>query len=137
MIDAKAVNGRDRSGSYWAFAPAGLLAVMLAGLGTLAAIAADDPSFAVETDYYRKAVAWDRQLEQQAENARLARELKVEATPLGRGVTRLTVRVNDAGGKPVSAGNVRLEAFPNARAFERQELALPEWPPEATRTTCA
>jgi hypothetical protein len=48
------------SGAFWAWVPATLLGSMLAGLGIMAYIAVDDPTFALEPDYYDKAVHWDR-----------------------------------------------------------------------------
>ena len=48
------------SGTFWAWVPATLLGAMLLGLGTMAYIAIDDPSFALEPNYYDKAVHWDR-----------------------------------------------------------------------------
>jgi len=111
---------------YWAFVPAVLLALMLAGLGTLAAIAADDPGFAIEKDYYQKAVAWDGELEQQAKNLRLGRSVTLDARALPGGRAALVVSVNDANRVPVPGASVEVEAFPNARSGDRQELRLGE-----------
>lgn len=113
-------------GAYWAFVPAGLLITMLAGLLTLATIAADDPSFAVESDYYKKAVSWDRELEQQGENARLARKVTLETRSLPKQTVALALRVTDARGEPLDGAKVELEAFPNARAGQRQRLVFTE-----------
>jgi len=132
------VNAKDQEkpasrqpGSYWAFVPAGLLAAMLVGLLTMAMIAADDPSFAVESDYYKKAVAWDRELEQQGENARLARKVTLETRSSSERTAALALRVTDARGAPLDGAEVELEAFPNARAGERQRLVFTERRPGA------
>jgi hypothetical protein len=122
---------RRQPGSYWAFVPAGLLAAMLVGLLTMATIAADDPSFAVERDYYKKAVAWDRELEQQGENARLARMVTLETRSTPRRTAALALRISDASGTPLDGASVDLEAFPNARAGERQRLVFTETRPGA------
>jgi hypothetical protein len=127
----QARNPEREPGSYWAFVPAGLLCSMLAGLITLATIAADDPSFAVESDYYKKAVSWDRELEQQEENARLARQVTLEARSLPKRTAALALRVTDARGEPLNGADVRLEAFPNARSGERQRLVFTERLPGA------
>ena len=118
-------------GSYWKFVPAGLLGAMLTGLVTMATIAADDPSFAVESDYYKKAIAWDRELDQQGTNARLARKVTLETRSSSERVAALALRVADAGGAALDGAEVELEAFPNARAGERQRLVFTERRPGA------
>jgi hypothetical protein len=110
--------------SYWAFVPAGLLVTMLAGLAVMAAIAAADPGFAVEKDYYQKAVAWDGELEQRADNARLGRTLTLDARALPGARAALVVGVSDASGNPVRGAKIDVEAFPNARSGDRQRLRL-------------
>ena len=112
--------------SWWALVPVVLLLAMLGGLGTMAAIAVDDPSFAIEKDYYKKAVAWDDELAQQAENRRLAWKLEVETRPGSAGRAAILVRVVDSSGSPVGKAEVGAEAFHNARSGERFEVALKE-----------
>jgi len=118
-------------GSYWAFVPAGLLVAMLAGLLTLAVIAADDPSFAVESDYYKKAVAWDGELQQRAENERLARRVSLATRASSKRTATLALSVIDSRGEPLKGADVELEAFPNARAGERQRVVFREGGPGA------
>lgn len=102
-------------GRFWALFPVALIATMLLGLGSLAYVAVDDPSFAVEKDYYKKAVAWDDAQAQAAENARLG--WKVELSTERRGDSLSVVaRVKDARGVPIPDAEVALEAFANARA---------------------
>lgn len=111
---------------FWAWVPAGLLGVMLVGLGSLATIAADDPGFALERDYYQKAVAFDRELAQRAENARLEWKFDVSAGALGADGTA-TMRIEIAGpAGPLSGARVQVEALRNAAAFRVLEAFLPE-----------
>jgi hypothetical protein len=99
---------------------------MLAGLGTLATIAAADPGFALERDYYEKAVAYDREIAQRAENARLGWSLETEVGPVVAGRDRrLVVRVRDAAG-PVAGARVTVEALRNAAAREPLDAELVE-----------
>lgn len=100
----------------WPWVPAGLLACMLAGLGSLALIASRDPGFALERDYYAKAVNYDREIEQRAANARLGWSVESQlgrATP--HSTTPLEVRVRARSGL-VQGARVSVQALRNASA---------------------
>jgi nitrogen fixation protein FixH len=82
----------------------------------MAKIAMHDPGFALEQNYYEKAVEYDRELEQRARNARLGWSLTFDAEAARRGEhSALTLSVRD-GSKPVSGARVRVEALRNASA---------------------
>ncbi len=102
----------------WPYVPVGLLGAMLVGLGTLGKIAIDDPHFAVEKDYYQKAVAWDQTRVQQVENERLGWDVTLRAEGRGDRVELIATLV-DGKGLAVSGAAIDLEAFPNAFAGER------------------
>jgi nitrogen fixation protein FixH len=114
-----------------------LLGSMLLGLGTMAYIAVDDPGFALEPNYYDKAVHWDRA---QAE-AKSSRELGwqlVLTKPLltaKDGSVELELGVTDRSGAAVSGASVALEAFPNAFASRVQQLSLHETAPGRYRAS--
>lgn len=100
----------------WCLVPVGLLACMLAGLGTMATIAIRDPGFALERDYYKKAVRYDQEMLQAKENARLAWSAEVEVGAASAGQrTPIAVRLGDRFGL-LSGANVRVEALRNATA---------------------
>jgi hypothetical protein len=102
--------------SVWPWVPVGLLAAMLAGLGTMAAIAVNDPGFALERDYYAKAVRYDAEITQRAQNARLGWVLAMSADAAApHSPSLLTLKVDGAQG-PIAGARVRVEAFENARA---------------------
>jgi nitrogen fixation protein FixH len=103
------------SASFWRLLPAGLIVTMVSGLGFMAWIAVHDPSFAVEQDYYRKAVAWDETRAQEEQNARLGWKVDLDVTPRGDQLL-LRARVSDASGTPIPDARVDVEAFANARA---------------------
>lgn len=113
----------------WPWVPAGLLACMLTGLGTMATIAARDPGFALERDYYTKAVAYDRVIAQRGENARLGWLLETE---LGEAVagqrTPFRLKVRNAEG-PVAGARVSVEALRNATAQTPVDAMLVEHTP--------
>jgi hypothetical protein len=119
-----AASANARQGTLWAYVPVVLLVSMLGGLGLLTSIAVDDPAFAIEKDYYQKAVLWDRELAQQRQNAELGwhAELELSALPARRMELRAVLR--DARREPIRDATVSVEAFPNARAGQRVSLRL-------------
>jgi hypothetical protein len=112
-------------GLFWAFAPAALLAASLAGVGTMCVIATRDPGFALEHDYYERAVRWDGEQAQWAENERLGYDVELTSAPVPGGV-ELVARVRNRQNAPVRGALVRAEAFANARSAERRSLVLGE-----------
>jgi hypothetical protein len=118
----------------WAFVPAALLGSMLLGLGTLTYIATDDPHFALEPNYYDKAVHWE-QAQAQARRSQasgVAVEL-LRAPSLEQGQVTIELRVRDASGAPLGGANVALEAFPNAFANQVTRAGLSEIEPGVYR----
>lgn len=116
--DTRAPKSSRRSttrGTLWALFPVVLLVAMLVGLGSIAAIAVADPSFAVEQDYYQKAVHWDQSQQQQSDNVRLGWKVTMELEPEAGGAL-LRVRVLDGDGAALPAERVSVVAFHNARA---------------------
>jgi nitrogen fixation protein FixH len=100
----------------WAYVPAGLLGTMLAGLLLLAHIAGDDPGFAVEADYYRKASQWDAEMAQRAQNERLGWQAELDVETLPSGKHAVALRLRDRAGRSIEGAAVAVEAFHNARA---------------------
>lgn len=108
-----------RRGQLWPWAMAALLGATVAGNIWVMRIAGADPSFAIEPDYYRKAVDWDSTRAQASRNAGLGWVLEARLQPPdARGQATLTARLVDAGGRPVSDATLRVEATHNARATE-------------------
>lgn len=117
-----------KKGWYWPWIVVAMLLVTVAANLTIIVLASRDPSFAVEPDYYRKAVAWDDHRAQDAANRALGWTMALEAVPaLEAGVPslRTEVTVLDREGVPVEGAAVSVEAFPIARAswIERAGLA--------------
>lgn len=124
----------DGKGSRWALVPVALLLASTLGVGSMASIAARDPGFALEKDYYARAIHWDGEQPQQAENQRLRYELALSALPVSGGV-ELEVRLAEAGGKPLTGATLRAEAFANARSAARHDLVFVEAAPGTYRVT--
>lgn len=113
--------------------PVGLAVLLAAGVGTNVAfmiVAASDPSFAVEPDYYRKALAWDETMAQEVRNRSLGWQLDAAATPgTRRGHLTLSASIVDVAGAPLTGATVRVEALHGARAWQVIEASLPEVAP--------
>ena len=111
-------------GSFWVWVPVALLAASTLGVGSLAMIAVRDPNFALEPNYYDRALHWDRTQAQAADNQRLAYRIElvpgIAADALGNATLR--VRVSDANGRDAKDATVRATAFANAYAAEQTAL---------------
>jgi nitrogen fixation protein FixH len=117
-----------QKGWYWPFLLGGLLA---AGVGAnlyFLARAVSDPSFAVEPDYYEKAVAWDAHQTQARNNVELGWSVVLEVAPadIATGRARVIAKLTGRDGRPVAGASVELEAFHNARAADRLSATLVE-----------
>ena len=90
-----------------------------------ARVASHDPSFAIEPDYYRKAVTWDSSLAQDRRNAALGWRIIPSLGPVGSGVaTSFVLGIRDAAGAPVSGAAVSIEARQVAHAGDVVRAAL-------------
>jgi nitrogen fixation protein FixH len=114
-----------KRGAWWPIAITTVLATTVAANIWVMRIASDDPSFAIEPDYYRKAVEWDSTLVQARQDSilgwRLTPELQVVAAT---GKTQLTATLTDSTGAPISGAVVKVSALPVARANEVHEVTL-------------
>ena len=81
-------------------------------------LAVSEPSHAVEADYYRKALDWDRSRAQAARNAELGWSLSAVLQPAATVASEptLAVALVDREGEPLPGAVVEVEAFHNARA---------------------
>lgn len=100
----------------WALVPVALLLSSALGVGAMAVVAARDPHFATEPDYYKKAISWDQTQAQAASNQRLgyAVELPGRITFDAQGRATLELTVRDRLGQPVTGARVTAQAFANA-----------------------
>jgi nitrogen fixation protein FixH len=107
-------------GWYWPLVIVGLLlGSIVANLG-LMVLASNDRSFAVEKDYYRKALAWDETMAQERRNAELGWSLEATLAPAAGSThhARLDVTVRDASARPIEGARVTVEALQSARASQ-------------------
>jgi nitrogen fixation protein FixH len=103
-----------------------LLGVSLSANLALLVLAVDDPSFAVEPEYYEKAMAWDEKRAQDRRNEELgwSLELEVGHDPSPSGSRTVALLLLDDEGAAIEGATVRLETFHNARAGEIFESTL-------------
>ncbi|NJK89058.1 MAG: hypothetical protein HC923_06405 [Myxococcales bacterium] len=97
--------------------PLMLAAILLTSVGAniyLIVRATNDPSFAVEPDYYQKAVNWDRAKAERSASDALGWQMELNAD-----TTSLRISLRDRLGRPIDGAFVEVEAFHNARANER------------------
>jgi len=112
-------------GNRWPIIIVSALALHMAASAFFVYLATSNPSFAVEEDYYQKALDWDKRRAQDAVNRtlgwRLASELNDDPASSG---AALQVLLSDSEGIPIDGAVVEVEAFPIARADQilRQRL---------------
>ena len=100
-----------------------IIVVVLGGYVTFGIIAAriatHDPNFAVESDYYGKAVRWDSTLAQNRRNIALGWHIAPTLGAVGRGhAARLELDVRDSAGARVEDAQVSIEMRQVAHASD-------------------
>jgi hypothetical protein len=114
-----------KPGAWWPAAVIGVLAATVVANAFLLYEASGPGAAVVEPDYYRKAVAWDSTLAQQARDQALGWRLTATLGPLdARGVSRLFVTLADAGGRPLAGAAIRVEAVHNRDAGHPRHAVL-------------
>lgn len=99
-------------------------------------VANDDPSFAIEPDYYRKAVQFDSTMAQERANLSLGWAARSTIAPIAPDeATELAVALLDAQAAPLSGARVAVMARFNARANDTLTAVLTEAAPGHYRTT--
>ncbi|MEO8335825.1 MAG: FixH family protein [bacterium] len=81
-----------------------------------ARVASHDPNFAIEPDYYRKAVTWDSSLAQGRRSAALGWRLTPTLGAVGGPNAELAFAITDSAGAPLEGAQVSVEARQVAHA---------------------
>lgn len=102
--------------TLWPIGLAGVLTLTVAGNVALYLVARDDPSFAIEPDYYAKAIAWDSTIAQARRNDTLGWRLTPTLEEFGRDGARLHVTLTDSTGRRIPDAVVNVSAMYVARA---------------------
>lgn len=105
-----------KPGSLWPLLIAGALGLHVAVMMVMVWISTSDDSYAVEPDYYAKALAWDDRRAQERTNAELGWGLDFVVEPAEPGADpRLRSTLVDDAGSPITGAVVSVEAFSNVR----------------------
>lgn len=130
------MNAQALRDNRWAFVPIGLLAAMFVGLGWMARVATNDPGFALERDYYAKAVRWDQHRAEEENDARLGYRLELSTANLRvpERKAEVTLRLLDAYGAPLRGAHLSAEAFSIARSANVRSIRFEEVAPGTYRT---
>jgi len=104
--------------SKWPLIIAGALAVHALAWVAVAYLATSNPTYAVEEDYYQKALAWDASQAQAARSAALGWQVEptIERAELPGSEPVILLAITDRSGEPLEGATVSLEAFHNSRA---------------------
>src|SRR5664279_5249071 len=100
-------------GWYWPWLIAALLVATVAGQGVMLYAAASDPTFAVEPDYYKKAVDFDDVIAQEAANQRLGWGASAVIGARAAAGAEFTLRLADAKGAAMPGARVTVVAINN------------------------
>jgi hypothetical protein len=130
MTDASLSKPKKWSGR-WALAPVVLLATSSFGVGGMAIVAIVDPNFALEPDYYQKAIHWDQVQIQAANNQRLGYTFSAPAVIVldHRGQASFELRVTGHDGHSVTGARLTATGFANAYSEEASDLQFSELTP--------
>jgi nitrogen fixation protein FixH len=116
-----------KSGIGWPIGVAVILGSTVVANIAVMRIANDDPSFAVEPNYYAKAVAFDSTMAQERRNLDLGWSVETSIDPLVTGQpTRVSVRLTARDTTPLAGAHVAVVARFNARANDTLVTVLQE-----------
>lgn len=119
-----------RRGQIWAWVP---MLILVGLIGTQLVVlrnVLDDPTFAIEHDYYQQALDWDAHRARQRSSGALGWKSNASAeTSPGTASAKLQVRLSNAGGEALRGARLSLLAFHNARAAHPLQLEAEETAP--------
>jgi len=110
-----------QKGFAWALVPVVLLGTMFVGWGVMISLALDDPAFAIEPEYYDKAVHFDEHRAEARESRELGWSLQV-APRLDAEGALVDVTLRDRQGRPIKDASVKATVFHNARSSQWRQL---------------
>lgn len=103
-----------KPGAAWPLFVVGILMTSFTVCGITVYAAVADGSYAVETDYYERAVRWDETAREREESERCAWTSEVDVYTTPADAAELSLALHDAQGAPISSARVEVEAFHHA-----------------------
>ena len=113
-----------KPGMAWPIGITAILATSVIGNLVMMRVANNDPSFAIEDNYYQRAVDFDTTMHQQGRSDALRWTAAVAIDGVHDGAGVLRVQLRDQNSLPITADSVMAVAFFNARANERARVRL-------------
>ncbi len=114
-----------KPGMGWPIGIAIILGATVAGNLAMMRVANDDPSMAIEPDYYKKAVAFDSSMARERRSNALRWRAITTLDPVVAGApTQVHVQLLDSMQLVITDATVHVVALYNARANETQSLTL-------------
>lgn len=105
-----------KPGALWPAVIAGALGLHVVGSLVMVYFATSNESYAVEPDYYQKALAWDDRRAQDRHNTELGWTLEFAVVPVPAGQDPIMrVELTTLDGEPITNASISVEAFANAR----------------------
>lgn len=127
-----------KKGMGWPIGVAVILGATVVANLVVMRLANNDPAFAIEPDYYKKAVAFDSTFAEERRSLELGwTATSTLASSTRAGESTLTVALDDAQHQPVSGATVTVVALANARANDRLTASLREVTPGRYESTIA
>lgn len=109
---------------FWPGMVVALLCMSLTAATITVIVAVSDPSFAVEEDYYGRALRWDEQVAQRSRNAELGWSAEIAVGGGGPGGPELRVTLLDRAGEPIEGAAVTATYFHHAFRGEAETIGL-------------
>lgn len=113
-----------RGARWWPIAVGLVLGVTVLANVAVYWTANHDPSFAVEPDYYRRAVEWDSTVARERRSAALGWMVDARLAPPEDGQAALRVRLHGPDGTALDSADVRANASHNARGADVYAVRL-------------
>lgn len=116
-----------KPGMAWPMGVAVILGATIAANLWVMRVANADPAFAIEPDYYKKAVNYDSTMAQARANLSLGWAVITQFAPVrDRGQTPISVALHDSAAAPITGAHVTIMARFNARANDTLTAVLTE-----------
>lgn len=114
-----------KRGARWPLAVTVILGLGVAANIWLIRTASNDPSFAIEENYYERGVHWDDELAQRATNRALGWKVVATMTPEGKGNDAvLQIMLTDSAVVPIEGALVVVKAMHVARSRNPMQITL-------------